>query len=53
MLKRISRFETWSFGTVNIRSGKEKEEGAKIYAVAKEANIPGLLFCCFHILATS
>ena len=44
----IANFKTWSFGTVNIRSGKEKDEGAKIYAVAKEANRAGLLFCCLQ-----
>ena len=41
-------FQTWSFGTVNIRSGKEKEEGAKIYAVAKEINRAGVVFCCLQ-----
>ena len=41
----IQSFETWNFGTINIRSGKEKEDGAKIYRVAKEANRAGLLFC--------
>ena len=28
-------FKTWKFGTVNIRSGKEKDEGGKIYEIAK------------------
>ena len=37
--------ELWK---INIRSGKEKEEGAKIYRVAKEANRAGLLFCCLQ-----
>ena len=46
--ERIPLFQTWSFGTINIRSGKEKEEGAKIYAVAKEVNRAGLLFCCLQ-----
>ena len=44
----MQSFQTWSFGTINIRSGKEKEEGAKIYTVAKEANRAGLLFCCLQ-----
>ena len=44
----MQSFETWSFGTINIRLGKEKEEGAKIYRVAKEANRAGLLFCCLQ-----
>ena len=46
--QHLTNFEEWSFGTVNIRSGKEKEEGAKIYAVAKEVNRAGLLFCCLQ-----
>ena len=41
-------FRTWSFGTVNIRTGKEKDEGAKIYAVAKEIARAGLTFCCLQ-----
>ena len=41
-------FKEWSFGTVNIRSGKEKEEGAKMYAVVKEVNRAGLSFCCLQ-----
>ena len=43
-----THFKKWSFGTINIRSGKEKEEGAKIYAVVKEVNRAGLLFCCLQ-----
>ena len=31
-ITEMQSFETWSFGTTNIRSGKEKEEGAKIYS---------------------
>ena len=41
-------FQTWSFGTINRRSGKEKNEGAKIYAVAKEIVRAGLSFCCLQ-----
>ena len=41
-------FKTWSYGTINIRSGKEKEEGAKIYAIAKEVSRAGLKFCCLQ-----
>ena len=44
----FTHFKTWSFGTINIRSGKEKEEEAKIYAVVKEVNRAGLLFCCLQ-----
>ena len=41
-------FKSWSFGTINIRSGKERDEGAKIYVVAKEIQRQGLLFCCIQ-----
>ena len=41
-------YKKWSFGTINIRSGKEKDEGAKIYAVVKEAARAGLTFCCLQ-----
>ena len=41
-------FKDWCFGTVNIRSGKEKSEGAKIYQVAKEIDSKNLLFCCIQ-----
>ena len=44
----VQPFKSWKFGTINIRSGKEKEEGAKIYAVTKEMNRAGLLFCCMQ-----
>ena len=46
--RKVKSFKTWSFGTVNIRSGKEKEDGAKIYAIAKEVNRAGLSFCCMQ-----
>ena len=41
-------FKKWKFGKVNIRSGKEKDEGAKIYSVTKEAAQAGLSFCCLQ-----
>jgi len=41
-------FKTWEFGTVNIRSGKEKDEGAKIYAIAKQAAQLKLSICCLQ-----
>ena len=54
-------FRTWSFGTIKIRTGKEKDEGAKTYAVAKEKDEgaktyavakeiarAGLTFCCLQ-----
>ena len=47
-IQEKSIFKSWSFGTINIRSGKEREEGAKIYSVAKEVCNSGLLFCCLQ-----
>ena len=41
-------FHKWQFGTINIRSGKEKDEGAKIYSVAKEVAKAKLSFCCLQ-----
>ena len=41
-------FLDWAFGTVNIRSGKEKDEGAKIYSIAKTINNAKLSFCCIQ-----
>jgi hypothetical protein len=41
-------FHPWKFGTINIRSGKEKFEGAKIYAITKEVAKTNLDFCCLQ-----
>ena len=41
-------FETWKFPTINIRSGKEKDEGSKIYCIAKQAAKLNLTFCCLQ-----
>ena len=43
-----NKFFDWKFGTVNIRSGKEKDEGAKIYSIAKTINNAKLNFCCIQ-----
>ena len=48
MEKQNQPFKKWSFGTINIRSGKEKDEGAKMYLVAKEIEKAGLSFCCLQ-----
>ena len=39
-------FKSWKFGTVNIRSGKEKDEGSKIYGI--EVAKLNLTFCCLQ-----
>ena len=41
-------FKYWKFGTVNIRSGKEKDEGSKIYGIAKQVAKLNLTFCCLQ-----
>ena len=41
-------FKTWKFGTINIRSGKERDEGAKIYSICKEISKAGLSICCLQ-----
>ena len=38
-------FYNWSFGSINIRTGKEKSEGARIYMITKEVARKKLLFC--------
>ena len=45
---KFNVFKKWKCGTINIRSGKEKDEGAKIYCVAKEVSNLGLSFCCLQ-----
>ena len=37
-------FHRWKFGTINIRSGKEKLERAKMYMIAKECARHNLAF---------
>ena len=41
-------FHSWSFGSVNIRSGKERDEGGKLYTIAKEVSRADLTFCCLQ-----
>ena len=41
-------FKRWKCGTINIRSGKEKDEGAKIYSIAKQISKMDLSFCCIQ-----
>lgn len=45
MYKTNSLFFDWSFGSINIRTGKEKSEGARIYMITKEIARKKLLFC--------
>ena len=41
-------FKEWKLGTINIRSGKEKDEGAKIYSIAKQLASNGVSICCLQ-----
>ena len=43
-------FKYWKFGTINIRSGKQKDEGAKIYSITKQVAKLNLSFCCLQEL---
>ena len=42
---QFNSFHNWKFGTLNVRSGKEKLEGARIYEIAKEVARAKLSFC--------
>ena len=48
MGNRKNSFHTWDFGTLNIRSGKEKLDGARMYMIAKETARANLSFCCLQ-----
>ena len=41
-------FHKCQFGTINIRSGKEKSEGAKMYSITKEISRVNLTFCALQ-----
>ena len=41
-------FKQWKLGTVNIRSGKEKDDGAKLYSIAKELAANNVSICCLQ-----
>ena len=45
---KINHFKKWKLGTINIRSGKEKSYGSKIYRIAKEVARAGLSICCLQ-----
>ena len=38
----------WNFGTINIRTGNEKDEGYKLYSIANEVAKANLSFCCLQ-----
>ena len=47
-MKNTHNVKSWKLGCINIRSGKEKSEGAKMYAVAKEIDRLGITVCCLQ-----
>ena len=38
----------WNFGTINIRTGNENDEGYKLYSITKEVAKARLQFCCLQ-----
>ena len=38
----------WKLSSLNIRSGKEKLEGARIYGIAKEIARENITICCLQ-----
>jgi hypothetical protein len=36
---------TWKLGTINIKSGREKEGGWRMFSVAKEIDKLGIIVC--------
>ena len=44
-VSKSSSFHLWKLGTVNIRTGKEKSEDAKMYVITKEVARAGLSIC--------
>ena len=44
-----NHFYSWNFGTINIRSGKEKSEGSKMYMITKQVAQTKLSFCCQEV----
>ena len=47
-IKNRHNYKSWKLGSINIRSGKEKSEGAKMYSVAKEMDRLGITICCLQ-----
>ena len=41
-------FYPWKFGTIHIRTGNEKDDGYKMYSIAKEAAKAKLQVCCLQ-----
>ena len=42
------QFYKWKFGSINIRTGKEKEGGAEMYTIAREVDRADLQLCCIQ-----
>ncbi len=51
VLKNVTQLNVkheWKLGSLNIRSGKEKLEGARIYGITKEISRENLTICCLQ-----
>ena len=46
--KKYNTMHRWKLGSLNIRSGKEKLEGARIYSIAKEIARENITICCLQ-----
>lgn len=42
--KKFNQYRKWSSGTLNIRTGKQNDDGAKMHSVAKEMSKTDLQF---------
>ena len=45
---QLNVLHKWKLGSLNIRSGEEKLEGARIYGIAKEISRENLAICCLQ-----
>lgn len=45
---QLNVLHKWKLGSLNIRSGKEKLEGARIYGITKEISRENLEICCLQ-----
>lgn len=44
----VCNFYNWKIGTLNIRTGDEKSEGARMYSIAKEVSRLKMVVCCIQ-----
>ena len=44
----LKNYHSWTFGTLNIQSGKQKDLGAKLYDITKEIARSEITLCCLQ-----